>query len=152
KSRSDKTKRRISLPLQHAIEGLALKKPAPSAASIHREATTIAKKLGEKAPSYTSVYEIVRALDPALVTLAQEGTKAYSQSFDLLHRREAEAPNAIWQADHTQLDIFIDDAGQAKKPWLTVILDDYSRAVAGYAVSFSAPSAIQTALTLRQAI
>jgi putative transposase len=38
------------------------------------------------------------------------------------------------------------------KPWLTVILDDYSRAVAGYAVSLSSPSAIQTALALRQAI
>ena len=31
-------------------------------------------------------------------------------------------------------------------------MDDYSRAVAGFAVSFHAPSAIQTALVLRQAI
>ena len=38
------------------------------------------------------------------------------------------------------------------KPWLTVVLDDYSRAVAGYFLSFEAPSAAQTALALRQAI
>ena len=38
------------------------------------------------------------------------------------------------------------------RPWLTVVLDDYSRAVAGYALSLDAPSAIQTALALRQAI
>ena len=35
---------------------------------------------------------------------------------------------------------------------MTIILDDYSRAIAGYALSFSDPSAIQTALALRQAI
>ena len=35
---------------------------------------------------------------------------------------------------------------------MTVVLDDYSRAVAGYFLSFNAPSAIQTALALRQAI
>ena len=37
-------------------------------------------------------------------------------------------------------------------PWLTVVSDDYSRAVAGYFLSFEAPSSIQTALALRQAI
>ena len=31
-------------------------------------------------------------------------------------------------------------------------MDDYSRAIAGYYLTFSAPSAIQTALALRQAI
>ena len=35
---------------------------------------------------------------------------------------------------------------------LTVILDDYSRAVAGYSLNLTAPSALQTALALRQAI
>ena len=72
---------------------------------------------------------------------------------DLIHRHEATAPNAVWQADHTELDIWLKDGrGQPEKPWLTIIIDDYSRAVAGYALSFSAPSAIQTALALRQAI
>ena len=33
-----------------------------------------------------------------------------------------------------------------------MVLDDYSRAVAGYFLSFEAPSAAQTALALRQAI
>ena len=42
--------------------------------------------------------------------------------------------------------------GQAQPPWLTVIVDDYSRAIAGYAVGLDAPSAMQTALALRQAI
>lgn len=38
--------------------------------------------------------------------------------------------------------------GQPARPWLTVILDDRSRALAGCTVSLDAPSALQTALAL----
>jgi putative transposase len=62
-------------------------------------------------------------------------------------------PNEMWQADHTLLDIWVRDGnGPLVRPWLTVIMDDYSRAIAGFRLSVQAPSAIQTALTLRQAI
>jgi putative transposase len=85
--------------------------------------------------------------------LAHEGSKAYGETFELIHRREADRPNAIWQADHTLLDIMlVRDGAKPVKPWLTVIQDDYSRAVAGYFLFFKAPSTIQTALALRQAI
>ena len=60
-----------------------------------------------------------------------------------MHRREANGPNAIWQADHTPLDILlIRPDGAAAKPWLTTVIDDYSRAVAGYFLSFEDPSAL----------
>lgn len=65
----------------------------------------------------------------------------------------ADRPNAIWQADHTPLDIlFVRSDGQTVKPWLNVVIDDYSRAVAGYFLSFEDPSALHTSLALRQAI
>jgi putative transposase len=79
--------------------------------------------------------------------------KAYSNAFELVHRREADGPNAIWQADHTPLDILLlRPDGTAVKPWLTTVIDDYSRAVAGYFLSFEDPSALHTSLALRQAI
>jgi putative transposase len=152
KRRSDRSRRRVSKQLSHTIEGLALKRPPLSAAAIHRAIIPIAHKLGEKAPSYSSVYASICRLDPGLLALAHEGPKSYSDSFDLIHRTEAKGPNVIWQADHTVLDVLVDDCGKARKPWLTIILDDYSRAVAGYALSFAAPSALQTALALRQGI
>ena len=153
KTRRDKNQPRIAPHLLQLIEGLALQKPPLSAAAIQRQVATVAKDHGEKPPSYSLVYAVVRKIDPSLVTMAHEGTKAYCQSFDLIHRREAEAPNAIWQADHTELDILVgDEKGNPRKPWLTIILDDFSRAVAGYFLSLHAPSAMQTALALRQAI
>jgi putative transposase len=153
KERDDKDKRKLTPALQQLIEGLALRKPRPSSATIHREVAEAAKKLGQEPPSYKVVHAVIGKLEPALLTLAHEGSKAYSESFDLVHRREADAPNAIWQADHSELDILVKDTdGTARRPWLTIILDDYSRAVGGYFLSLSAPSAIQTALALRQAI
>lgn len=92
-------------------------------------------------------------MPPALITLAHQGSKIYSETYDLIYRREASRPNQIWQADHTPLDILVyNEADQPAKPWLTLIQDDYSRCVCGYYLSFHAPCIMHTALALRQAI
>ena len=123
--------REISAKLKEAIEGIALQKPPLPVATICRQARRLAQDLDEEPPSYWVVYRIVTALPADLVTLAHEGTRAYSNAFELVHRREANAPNAIWQADHTALDILlIRPDGEVAKPWLTTVIDDYSRAVA----------------------
>src|SRR5258708_23829926 len=91
--------------------------------------------------------------DPALVTLAHQGAAAYREEFDLLFRREATHANAMWQADHTPLDVWLlAEAGKPAKPFLTSIEDDYSRMIMGYRLSFQPATALTTALTLRQAI
>jgi putative transposase len=122
-------------------------------AAIHRQVTDIAKEQGWKPPSYDRVRQIIKGLDPALVTLAHQGAAAYREEFDLLYRREATRANAMWQTDHTPLDIWlVDEEGKPAQPWLTVVEDDYSRAIAGYRLSFQAATALTTALTFRQAI
>jgi len=154
KGRADKGKRRVlSSELVELVEALALQTPQLSGAAIWRKITEIAIEHKMQAPSYDLVYDIIQQIDPALVTLAHDGSKVYEQTFELLYRREAQAPNAIWQADHTPLDILLqDDKGEASKPWLTVVQDDYSRAVAGYMLTFETPTALHTALALHQAI
>jgi putative transposase len=151
--RSDRGRRRMPADLQALIEGLALRRPAPSTAAIHRLAIQVATKHGWTAPSYACVYDVVSSLDPAMVALAQEGARGYAERFDLIWRREAEGPNEIWQADHTELDLWVvGPDGDPCRPWLTVVEDDYSRALAGWSLNLTAPSALQTALTLRRAI
>ena len=134
-------------------EGLALRTPAPSAAQVHRQVAEVAEREGWPVPSYSWVYAVICGIDPALRTLAVEGTRRYAEVFELVYRRQAGRPNELWQADHTQLDLWVlTPAGTPARPWLTVIEDDHSRAIAGYAVNLGAPSALQTALALRQAI
>lgn len=124
-----------------------------SSAAIHRRVTAVAKAQDWRVPAYRTVYDIIRALDPAMVTLAQDGAAAYRDRYELVYRHRATAPNAMWQADHTMLDILVLNANRAAvRPWLTLIMDDHSRAIAGYLVFLGAPSALQTSLALRQAI
>ena len=76
--RKDKGKARI-LPDQAItlVEGLALQTPPRSAAAIHRQVVEIAAQQGWKPPSYERVRQIIKSLDPALVTLAHQGPAAY---------------------------------------------------------------------------
>src|SRR6266487_4244627 len=104
-ARSDKGKsRRLPETAIRLIEGLALQTPPRSAAAIHRQVVEIGRRQGWKPLSYERVRQIIKQLDPALVTLAHQGAAAYREEFDLLYRREATHSNAMWQADHTPLD------------------------------------------------
>lgn len=70
-TRSDKGKpRRLPEQARRLIEGLALQTPPRSAAAIHRQVTTIAQEQGWKPLSYERVRQIIKELDPALITLA----------------------------------------------------------------------------------
>ena len=151
--RADTGVRRTATDTVAFIERLALTRPRPSLATLHRLAVTDARQRNAPVPGYSTVRDIVLALDPALVTLALEGPASYRDRYELVFRRRAERPNQTWQADHTELDILIVGAdGKPDRPWLTTVMDDYSRAICGYTVFTGAPSALNTALALRQAI
>lgn len=151
--RADSGTRRTAPETVKFIERLALTRPRPALATLHRLAVNEAERTGRPAPSYATVRQIVRALDPALVTLALEGPTSYRDKHELVLRRRAERPNQTWQADHTELDVLITGVGgKPDRPWLTIVMDDYSRAICGYTVFTGAPSALNTALALRQAI
>ena len=154
KPRLDRGARRVvSSKMKAAIEGLALETQALPVTSVHRQIREFAQLTGEAEPSYWTVYDVVRQLPQSLRTLAHEGGKSYGESFDMVHRREAARANSIWQADHAQLDIkLLREDGSAARPWLTIVIDDYSRAIAGYYLGFDPPSSIRTSLALRQGI
>jgi putative transposase len=130
-ARKDQGQRRsVTSHLQQVIEGLALQKPRRTVANIHRETARISHERNWTPPSYSTIKRIVSRIDPALTTLAHEGAKAYQEEFDLIYRHQASTPNEVWQADHSLLPIFIlNEQGKPAKPWLTVILDNYSRAI-----------------------
>lgn len=153
KPRADRGRHRLHPDLVMLIEGLALVRPPSSIATITRRAARAAGERGWAPASYWVVHAIVTGLDPGMVTLAQQGEAAYRDRFEIVWRRSAEHANDIWLADHTMLDILIlDPAGHPARPWLTTVLDDHSRAVAGFLVFLGAPSAMNTALALHQAI
>jgi putative transposase len=154
KARADKGHHRLVHPdMQQLIEGIYLKYPHLSFAAIYRRIQKHQNDGQHPIPAYRTVCSILSSLPDDIVTLAHKGNSAYKQQFDLLCRFEAKNPNQIWQADHACLDIWLlNQQNKPQRPWLTIIFDDYSRAIAGFELSFLAPSAMKTALCLRTAI
>lgn len=118
KPRRDRdTRKALSVDLVKLVEGLALQRPAPSVREITRTVEKAAAQCGAKAPSYRTVARIVSSIAPALISLAHDGRKSHAERYDLVHRHEAERPNALWQADHTQIDLWAEkDNGKTARP------------------------------------
>ncbi|MBF4592096.1 helix-turn-helix domain-containing protein [Curtobacterium sp. VKM Ac-1395] len=111
--RSDSGQRHTPPELIRLIEGLALSRPRPSVATLHRLVAERAANEGTTAPSYSTVRRIIQGLDPAMITLALDGPTSYRDKHELVLRRRANRPNHVWQADHTMLDIVIRGADGA---------------------------------------
>lgn len=153
-SRKDKgALRKLNQEIVKIIEALYLEYPASSCANVYRLLLNYCKKNKITIPSYRNVCKIISLIPDDLVTLSHFGSKVYKQKYDLLYIRESERPNQIWQADHVLMDIeVLNHTNKLQRPWLTIIIDDCSRAICGYELSFLSPSANKTSLCLRHAI
>ena len=68
-------------------------------------------------------------------------------------RWEPEHRNAVWEADHKELPVLVlpPRGLRPQKPWVTLFLDGFSRAVMGWALSLQ-PSAASVLAALRMAL
>jgi putative transposase len=117
-----------------------------------------AAELGvENYPSHMTVYRILKPLiAQAEVRSRSIGWRGSRLSITTRDGSElgVEWSNQVWQADHTQVDVLVvDQSGEVLgRPWLTIVVDSYSRCIMGLHVGFDAPSATVVCLALRHAI
>jgi putative transposase len=119
-----------------------------------------AQQLGvEKYPSHMTVYRI---LEPLIAKKEQQNNKrsiGWRGSRLSLSTRAGqdlaiEYSNHVWQCDHTRADVLlVDQHGEMLgRPWLTTVIDTYSRCIVGINLGFDAPSSQLVALALRHAM
>jgi putative transposase len=82
--RADRDRHRLPDELLKAIEGMALRRPPPHAAEVHRAAVKIAAEQGWKTPSYTVVREVIAGLDRGLLALAHHDGSVYRDTYELV--------------------------------------------------------------------
>jgi putative transposase len=111
----------------------------------------------EDYPSHMTVYRILKPLMEQ--GQRQKRTLGWREDCLILRTREGleipiEWSNQVWQADHTRVDLLIVDQSGAilGRPWLTLVVDSYSRCIMGCHIGFDAPSAAVVCLALRHAI
>jgi putative transposase len=67
----------------------------------------------------------------------------------------ADRPNAVWQIDHTIVDIVVVDEQYRRpigRPVLTIAIDVCTRMVAGFHIALEAPSSVSVGLCLLHAV
>jgi len=116
-----------------------------------------AEELGvSEYPSRTTVY---RMLQPQIEKQQAKRSLGWRGDRLLITTREGmelaiEWSNQVWQCDHTKIDVLVvDQSGEVLgRPWLTIVVDTYSRCIMGLHLGFDAPSAQVVGLALRHAI
>ena len=105
----------LSLESVQLIEALRLRKHKLFVAAISRKTAEMAKReRGVQAPAYDLVHDIVRQNGPGFADSASmQGSQVYRRRSSWCIAVRPNVPNAIWQADHTPLDIELrEDKGQ----------------------------------------
>jgi len=106
-------------------------------------------------PTYRLINRLVNDIPVYDRDLARYGREHARKKYRTsLHHRQTEAPLERGEIDHTRMDLFaIDDENgfPLGRPWLTILIDDYTRCVLGYCLSFEPPSRATVARCLRHA-
>ncbi|MDX2369518.1 MAG: Mu transposase C-terminal domain-containing protein [Colwellia sp.] len=114
--------------------------------------------LGEKlvVPSYRSFLSRVEKESPYELAVARTGKKAAKKEFKV-KRQPPKISTILERAeiDHTKLDLFVVDDRNALplgRPWITAVLDYYSRSIMGFYISFVPPSYLSISKALKHAL
>lgn len=107
-------------------------------------------------PSYNTVRRAVQTIPEYEKSLARNGKEYANNEF----RTSLAAPKSKFilervEIDHTPLDLFVVDDKTwlpLGRPWLTLVIDHYSRMVLGFYLSFSPPSVESVFGCLRHAV
>lgn len=111
----------------------------------------------EKPPSYKTVLRVVKPIqqkkEKSIRSPGWQGTTLSVKSRDA-QDININHSNQVWQCDHTKVDmLLVDSEGELLgRPWLTTVIDSYSRCVMGINLGFDAPSSLVVALALRHSI
>ncbi|PAX60375.1 Mu transposase C-terminal domain-containing protein [Brunnivagina elsteri] len=118
-----------------------------------------ADELGVKPPSHMTVYRILQPLIDKVEQAKSIRSPGWRGSRLSVKTRDGkdlqvEHSNQVWQCDHTPADILlVDQHGKLLgRPWLTTVIDSYSRCIMGINLGYDAPSSQVVALALRHAI
>lgn len=95
-------------------------------------------------PSLNSVYAEIARIDKYTLEYCRTGKRAADQRYRPIGTSPlATMANKVWEIDHTRINCIAIDKRSGipiGRPWITVIIDRYSRMIVGIWVSFDPPS------------
>jgi putative transposase len=95
------------------VEGLALRRPAPTAAQVHRQVTAVSAEQGWPVPTYSTVYAIIRGIDPDATPAARV---AHARASRFLEQARSQLLTAGTGTRLNELRNRLGQAAQAPRP------------------------------------
>ncbi|QWT47188.1 Mu transposase C-terminal domain-containing protein [Azospira inquinata] len=146
----------IETVLADTIKVHYLSKQKKNVSKVIRELEALCKKLGLEAPHPNTVRNRIKQLNAYEKKKAREGGKAARDAYAAIKGKfpGADFPLSVVQVDHTPLDIvLVDDLYRLPigRPWLTLLIDVFSRMVLGFYISFDPPGNLSLGLCLTHA-
>lgn len=138
------------------ISAIYLNKQKKSIAKVIQEVEKLCAKNGLQPPHANTIRNRIKKLDAFKKTKSRDGSKAARDAYAPLkgHFPGADFPLSVVQIDHTPLDIvLVDDLYRLPigRPWLTLLIDVFSRMVLGFYISFDPPGNLSLGLCLTHA-
>lgn len=161
RGRSDKGNLRLNEVIEaiidKAIADYYLTEQRKSVKFICKEIGRVCFNAGLKSPHENTIRNRIASLPENLVISKRYGAKEAENHFapSLKSFPDADYPLAVWQIDHTKLDIILVDEIYRRpigRPWITIAIDVNTRMTVGFYISFDPPSALSVGLCLSQAI
>ncbi|MBH1661912.1 DDE-type integrase/transposase/recombinase [Stenotrophomonas maltophilia] len=139
--------------VSEAISELYLTKQRLSVAKLMESIKVRCRRAQVDAPHDSTVRRRISQLKERLQVERRHGRKAADDKFAPRPGKfpNADYPGAVWQIDHTPLDVLIVDDVHRRhvgRPWLTVAIDVYSRCIAGFYLSLDPPSEVSVGMCL----
>ena len=161
KPRSDKGKSRLDSQVQKTIDEVVetyyKREERPEISETHQQIREACYVKGLPLPSLSPVRAAIDRLPLKEKVEARYGAKLARERLTpyLGQFPGAEFPQAVYQIDHTPIDIILVDETDRRsigRATLTIVIDVCTRMIAGFSVSLHAPSTLSTALALSHAI
>jgi putative transposase len=137
------------------IERYWLRKEKPKFSALMEQIRGTCLAEGLTAPHYRTVRRRVRDLTPLSAARQRGERDIETATTPSPGQFVASRPNAIWQIDHTIVDVIVVDEQLRRpigRPVLTIAIDVCTRMVAGFHLSLEAPSSVSVGLCLLHAV
>jgi len=139
------------------IEDIYLNQQKPSIRHTALEVERRCRDTGLPPPHPNTVRHRILQMSAPRKTRCREGDQVARSVFEPMRGPygDADWPLAVWQIDHTPVDlILVDDLYRRPvgRPWITLAIDVFSRMVAGFYMSFDRPGAMAVGLCLVHAM
>lgn len=160
KTRSDKGKRAVSLEAEAVIKKVLeehyLSEQKLSPAKVAKIIDFECKQKSIAPPHSCTVRNRIKEISRYEKTKAREGRKAADEQSLIIKRHfdDPIAPLQLVQVDHTPIDLsLVDDVYRQPigRPWLTLLIDVFSRMVLGFVISLDPPGNLSLGLCLSHA-